>query len=190
MPQWTFGVLMCKTDRESWLEVSAKHCICWGRSYGVRGCATPLTLLPGWEQWGVPLSSSKKRKTAVRLTGFPIFPKTRVFVAQLWSGSGKPAGPPSGLLEGKRWLYALPPISWMAGTFGKLALSSWKSLPLSRVCAYMLLSQRKNPPNSGQPNRFPYIGKHASHSWWKKLTRNPSNLVNSPRARVAQSQPA
>lgn len=119
--------------------------------------------------------ASRERERAVKLTGFPIFPRMGVCPSiESWKrqtcGSAKQAAP------GKYRLCSSPRISWMAGAFRKLALSSWESLPLSRVCAYMPLSQskkKKNMPNSGQPNRFPYIGKHELHSWWKKLTRIP-----------------
>ena len=168
-----------KTGRKSCLEVFAKPGVCSGRSCGVRGWATPLPPLPGWDQRGVPLSSSIQREIG-KTHRLPHFSQDGVFVPQLWSGRGKPVGPPG----------SLPRISWMAGAIRKLALSSSESLPVSGLCAHTPPSQHKNPPNSGQPNRFPYIGKHELHSWWKKLTRKPGNLVNSTHARVAQRQPA
>lgn len=160
LPLWTLGV---QNRQESCLEVSAQHCVCSGRSCGVRGWAKLLPLPPGCEQWGCHLAEAS-RKRSVRLTGFPIFPRTGFCssaVIWIWK---------------RQTCRSSKQAAWdqLDGWSVQEACSvQLRITPPLRLCAYTPPSQRKNPPNSGQPNRFPYIGKHELHSWWKNLTRNP-----------------
>lgn len=129
----------------------------------------------GWEAGATPLphflrgparrapEQQHTGERSVRLHRLPHFSQDGVFVPQLWSGRGKPVVLQAACLGSAEWLVRS----------GSLLCPARNHSPSLGCVLITPPSQRKNPPNSGQPNRFPYIGKTRIAFWWKKLTRKP-----------------
>lgn len=134
----------------------------------------------GESKWGVPLSRSKQREIG-KTHRLPHFSQDGAFCSStvIWKRQTCRSSRQAASDQLNGW-----------GVQEALLCPAQNHSPSPGCVLTRLPGSAKNPPNSGQPNRFPYIGKHALHSWWKKLTRNPGNLVNSTHARLAQSQSA